>query len=58
MAALLPIAHVSHWLWVLYIPPVLIVVGLDRLDDALGTAQARLDAVVPRSTLIFRGAGG
>ena len=27
MAILLPIAHVSHWLWVLYVPPVLIVVG-------------------------------
>lgn len=27
MATLLPIAHVSHWLWVLYVPPVLIVVG-------------------------------
>jgi hypothetical protein len=27
MAAFLPLAHVSHWLWVLYLPPVLIVVG-------------------------------
>jgi hypothetical protein len=27
MAMLLPLAHVSHWLWVLYVPPVLIVVG-------------------------------
>ena len=27
MAALLPFAHVSHWLWVLYVPPILIVVG-------------------------------
>jgi hypothetical protein len=27
MATLLPIAHVSHWLWVLYVPPVLIVIG-------------------------------
>lgn len=23
--ALLPIAHVGHWLWVLYVPPVLVV---------------------------------
>lgn len=23
--ALLPVAHVGHWLWVLYLPPVLIV---------------------------------
>ena len=23
--ALLPIAHTGHWLWVLYIPPILVV---------------------------------
>ncbi len=27
MAILIPLAHVGHWLWVLYLPPVLIVVG-------------------------------
>lgn len=27
MAALVLLAHVSHWLWVLYLPPVLIVVA-------------------------------
>jgi len=27
MAALVLLAHVGHWLWVLYLPPVLIVVG-------------------------------
>jgi hypothetical protein len=27
MAVLLPVAHAGHWLWVLYLPPVLIVVG-------------------------------
>lgn len=27
MAILLPLAHVSHYLWVLYVPPVLIVLG-------------------------------
>lgn len=27
MAILFPFAHVSHWLWVLYVPPVLIVAG-------------------------------
>jgi len=27
MAALIPLAHVGHWLWALYVPPVLIVVG-------------------------------
>ena len=24
---MLPIAHVGHWLWALYLPPILIVVG-------------------------------
>jgi hypothetical protein len=27
MAVLIPLAHVGHWLWVLYLPPVLIVAG-------------------------------
>ena len=27
MAALVPLAHVGHWLWALYLPPILIVVG-------------------------------
>jgi hypothetical protein len=27
MALLVPAAHVGHWLWALYLPPVLIVVG-------------------------------
>jgi cytochrome c-type biogenesis protein CcmH/NrfF len=22
-----PVAHVGHWLWVLYLPPILIVIG-------------------------------
>lgn len=25
MSLLLPLAHVAHWLWVLYLPPILIV---------------------------------
>ena len=24
---MLPLAHVAHWAWVLYLPPVLIVLG-------------------------------
>jgi hypothetical protein len=24
---MLPIAHVGHWLWALYLPPILIAVG-------------------------------
>jgi hypothetical protein len=27
MATVLVLAHVSHWLWVLYVPPILVVVG-------------------------------
>jgi hypothetical protein len=27
MAVLVPLAHTGHWLWVLYLPPVLIVLG-------------------------------
>lgn len=27
MAVLIPLAHVGHWLWALYLPPVLIVLG-------------------------------
>jgi hypothetical protein len=27
VALLLPLAHVGHWLWALYLPPILIVVG-------------------------------
>ncbi|HEY0390200.1 MAG TPA: hypothetical protein VGC63_00640 [Solirubrobacterales bacterium] len=27
MAILVPFAHVGHWLWALYLPPILIVVG-------------------------------
>jgi len=27
MALLVPAAHVGHWLWALYLPPVLIVLG-------------------------------
>lgn len=26
MALLLPLAHATHWLWALYLPPILIVV--------------------------------
>jgi hypothetical protein len=24
---MLPLAHVGHWLWALYVPPILIVLG-------------------------------
>jgi len=27
MAVLVPLAHAGHWLWVLYLPPLLIVLG-------------------------------
>jgi len=27
MGSLLPVAHATHWLWVLYLPPILIVLA-------------------------------
>jgi hypothetical protein len=27
VAVSIPLAHVGHWLWVLYLPPILIVAG-------------------------------
>jgi len=27
MAVWVPLAHAGHWLWVLYLPPILIVAG-------------------------------
>ncbi len=27
MGVLVPVAHAGHWLWVLYLPPILIVAG-------------------------------
>jgi hypothetical protein len=27
MAVLVPLAHTGHWLWALYLPPILIVLG-------------------------------
>jgi hypothetical protein len=27
LALLVPVAHAGHWLWVLYLPPILIVVA-------------------------------
>jgi hypothetical protein len=27
VGSMLPLAHVGHWLWVLYLPPVVIVAG-------------------------------
>jgi len=27
MAVLVPLAHAGHWLWVLYLPPILVVAG-------------------------------
>jgi hypothetical protein len=47
----LPVAHVGHWLWVLYLPPVLIVVGsigrarlLERRERDRGDEAASLPA--------------
>ena len=27
LEAMLPLAHASHWLWVLYLPPILVVLA-------------------------------
>jgi hypothetical protein len=27
VAIFLPLAHATHWLWVLYLPPILVVAG-------------------------------
>jgi hypothetical protein len=43
----LPLAHVSHWLWVLYLPPILIVAGSivrSVLVERRGAATKKADA--------------
>jgi hypothetical protein len=27
MSTMLVLAHVNHWLWILYVPPILVVIG-------------------------------
>jgi hypothetical protein len=38
---MLPLAHVGHWLWVLYLPPVLIVIGSLARSRALERRERR-----------------
>jgi hypothetical protein len=38
--ALLPLAHVNHWLWVLYLPPLLIV-GASLLHNTLSERRKK-----------------
>ncbi len=55
MASLLPLAHAGHWLWVLYIPPLLVVLasivrtkllerGPRRDETSSGESKGRADA--------------
>ena len=38
-----PLAHVGHWLWALYLPPVLIVAGSIARTKLLERREARRD---------------
>ena len=40
---MLPIAHVGHWLWALYVPPILIVAGSIVRTKLLERREARRD---------------
>ncbi|MDX6608660.1 MAG: hypothetical protein QOF85_585 [Solirubrobacterales bacterium] len=42
MAVLVPVAHAGHWLWVLYLPPILIVLG-SILRTALSERRKKRD---------------
>jgi hypothetical protein len=42
MVVSIPLAHVGHWLWVLYLPPVLIVLG-SLLRSTLAERRRRRD---------------
>ena len=42
MAVLVPLAHAGHWLWVLYLPPILIVAG-SLLRSTLKERRKRKD---------------
>ena len=43
----IPIAHVSHYLWVLYVPPILIVLGSIGLIAAVPITTALAARLVP-----------
>jgi hypothetical protein len=44
---MLPVAHVGHWLWVLYLPPVVIVVGSIARSKAIERRERRKAAERP-----------
>jgi hypothetical protein len=48
-ALLLPLAHVGHWLWVLYLPPVLIVGG-SILRSKLQERREKREDTPPRDS--------
>ena len=60
----LPLAHVGHWLWALYLPPILIVLGsIARTSSRNGEETRRLEdlgeaALQRRGDLVAHGALG
>jgi hypothetical protein len=42
VALLVPVAHVGHWMWVLYLPPIVIVAG-SILRSTLSERRRRRD---------------
>jgi hypothetical protein len=42
MAQLLPLAHATHWLWVLYLPPI-VIVALSVLGSTLRERRRKDD---------------
>ena len=51
MALIVPIAHVGHWLWALYLPPILIVAGsIARTTFHERRERNRDDAEAPKES--------
>jgi hypothetical protein len=44
---MLPVAHVGHYLWVLYLPPILIVIGSIARSKVLERRQAKAESPDP-----------
>jgi hypothetical protein len=51
MALLVPVAHVGHWLWALYLPPILIVAGsIARTTFHERRERSRDDGAAPKES--------
>ena len=44
---MLPVAHVGHWLWALYLPPILIVAGSIVRSKILERRQSQAESLDP-----------